>query len=79
VNAPDDPIRRCGELAHFTRLHFAIRPHNISRFSVRVHKVRGNPVASKSLERGANSVLRRQASEFRNRLIARTLRRCTWR
>src|SRR6266571_4106101 len=120
MNAADDPIGRCGELAHFTPLHFAIHlietrakglvpagaldvlrhsnqfertggvvvdlsskwkdgPHNISRFSVRVHKVRGNPVAFKSLERGANSVLRRQASEFLNRLIARALRLCTWR
>src|SRR5438309_355317 len=26
VNAADDPIGRCGELAHFTPLHFAIHP-----------------------------------------------------
>ena len=120
MNAANDPIRRCGELAHFTPLHFAIHPvetrakglipagaldvlrhsnqfertggvvvdlssrwkdgpHNISRFFVRVDKVRGNPVVFKGLKRGTNSVFRCQASKFRNRVFARTLRRCTCR
>ena len=48
-------------------------PHHISRVFVCVDKVRGNPVALKGLERGTNSMLRREASEFRNRLFARTL------
>ena len=114
MNAADNPIGRCGELAHFTSLHFAIHPvetrakglvpagaldvlghsddfegtggvvvdlsskrkdgpHNISCLFVRVDKVRGNPVVFKGLKRGTNSVLRREASEFRNRLFARTL------
>src|SRR5207302_4404653 len=48
-------------------------PHNISCLFVRVDKERGNPVVFKGLKRGTNSVLRRKASEFRNRLFARTL------
>ena len=55
------------------------RAHNISRLFLRVDKMRANPVAFKRLERGTNSVLRCQASKFRNRVFARTLRRCTWR
>jgi hypothetical protein len=49
-------------------------PHNLSRCFLRVDKVRGNPIVFKGLERGTNTVLRREASEFRNRLIARTIR-----
>jgi hypothetical protein len=49
-------------------------PHNLSRCFVRVDKVRRNPIVFKGLKRGANTVLRREASEFRNRLIARTIR-----
>jgi hypothetical protein len=48
-------------------------PHNISCCFVPVDKMRGNPVVFEGLKRGTNSVLRREASEFRNRLIARTL------
>jgi hypothetical protein len=48
-------------------------PHNISCCFVRVDKVRGNPVVFEGLKRGTNLVLRREASEFRNRRFARTL------
>ena len=114
MNAANDPIRRCGALAHFTPLHFAIHPvetrakglvlagsldvlghsddfegtggvvvdlssrrkdraHNFSRLFLCVDKVRGNPVVFESLKRATDSVLRREASEFRNRLFARTV------
>jgi hypothetical protein len=46
---------------------------NISRLFIRLDKLRGNPVAFKGLEGGANSVLRCKASEFRNSLFSRTL------
>jgi hypothetical protein len=47
--------------------------HNISRQFLRVDKVGANPVLFKGLERGTNSVLRRQASKFHNRLFARAI------
>ena len=46
--------------------------HNISCLLFRLDKVRKDPVAFKRLERGPNAVLRREASELRNRLFGRT-------
>ena len=68
-----DDFERAGGVVEHLSSNRKDGAHNISRLFVTIDKVSRNPVVFKGLKRSTNSVLRREASEFRNRLFARTL------